>query len=112
MLKVDQRRSAEMRELRTADRTRQQQLIQTLTVMQSLQGQVQRIENKAKRCGRYEVLFMSGGSTRWQAEVSVRGVCQYEVRVRESVPIMGNNEAVGRRQKDQNTLRSCIMSGG
>ncbi|GKG32612.1 hypothetical protein Tco_0430122, partial [Tanacetum coccineum] len=32
--------SAEMRELRTADRTRQQQLIQTLTVMQSIQGQM------------------------------------------------------------------------
>ncbi|GKG60129.1 hypothetical protein Tco_0609793, partial [Tanacetum coccineum] len=40
MLKADQRRSAEMRELRTVDRTRQQQLIQTLTVTQSLQGQV------------------------------------------------------------------------
>ncbi|GKE29624.1 putative reverse transcriptase domain-containing protein, partial [Tanacetum coccineum] len=39
MLKADQRRSAEMRELRTANHTRQQQLIQTLTVMQSLQGQ-------------------------------------------------------------------------
>ncbi|GJS18638.1 putative reverse transcriptase domain-containing protein [Tanacetum coccineum] len=39
MLKADQRRSAEMRELRIADHTRQQQLIQTLTVMQSLQGQ-------------------------------------------------------------------------
>ncbi|GKF19064.1 hypothetical protein Tco_0067702, partial [Tanacetum coccineum] len=38
MLKAYHRRSAEMRELRTADRTRQQQLIQTLTVMQSLQG--------------------------------------------------------------------------
>ncbi|GKF65036.1 hypothetical protein Tco_0188484, partial [Tanacetum coccineum] len=40
MLKANHRRSAEMRELRTADHTRQQQLIQTLTVMQSLQGQV------------------------------------------------------------------------
>ncbi|GJY45472.1 hypothetical protein Tco_0434535 [Tanacetum coccineum] len=40
MLKADQRRSAEMRELRTTDHTRQHQLIQTLTVMQSLQGQV------------------------------------------------------------------------
>ncbi|GKE90798.1 hypothetical protein Tco_1571893, partial [Tanacetum coccineum] len=37
MLKADHRRYAEMRELRTADHTRQQQLIQTLTVMQSLQ---------------------------------------------------------------------------
>ncbi|GJS13716.1 putative reverse transcriptase domain-containing protein [Tanacetum coccineum] len=35
--RTDHRRSAEMRELRTADHTRQQQLIQTLTVMQSLQ---------------------------------------------------------------------------
>ncbi|GKB32797.1 hypothetical protein Tco_0872198 [Tanacetum coccineum] len=40
MLKGDHRRSAEMRKLRTADYTRQHQLIQTLTVMQSLQGQV------------------------------------------------------------------------
>ncbi|GKB57457.1 putative reverse transcriptase domain-containing protein [Tanacetum coccineum] len=38
---LDQRRSAEMRELRTADHTRQQQLIQTLIVMQSLQGQIE-----------------------------------------------------------------------
>ncbi|GKD66987.1 hypothetical protein Tco_1309095, partial [Tanacetum coccineum] len=40
MLKANQRRSAEMRELRTADHTRQQQLIQTLTIMQSLQREV------------------------------------------------------------------------
>ncbi|GJY45281.1 hypothetical protein Tco_0434344, partial [Tanacetum coccineum] len=40
MLKADHRRSAEMRELRTTDRTRQQQLIPTLTVMQSLQREV------------------------------------------------------------------------
>ncbi|GJU00877.1 hypothetical protein Tco_1111215 [Tanacetum coccineum] len=40
MLKADHRRSAAMRELRTSDRTRQQQLIQTLTVMQSLQREV------------------------------------------------------------------------
>ncbi|GJS79525.1 hypothetical protein Tco_0729406 [Tanacetum coccineum] len=37
MLKADQRRSVEIRELRITDHTRQ--LIQTLTVMQSLQGQ-------------------------------------------------------------------------
>ncbi|GJS88238.1 putative reverse transcriptase domain-containing protein [Tanacetum coccineum] len=42
----DHRRSAEMRELRTADRTRQQQLIQTLTVIQSLQGQVTILHGK------------------------------------------------------------------
>ncbi|GJU02778.1 hypothetical protein Tco_1113116 [Tanacetum coccineum] len=41
MLKADHRRSARMRELRTTDRTRQQQLIQTLTMMQLLQGQGQ-----------------------------------------------------------------------
>ncbi|GKF31979.1 hypothetical protein Tco_0101777, partial [Tanacetum coccineum] len=46
MLKADQRRSAEMRELRTADRTQQQQLIQTLTVMQSLQGQVTTLQGQ------------------------------------------------------------------
>ncbi|GJZ65465.1 putative reverse transcriptase domain-containing protein [Tanacetum coccineum] len=40
ILKADHRRSAEMRELRIANRTRQQQLIQTLTVMQSLQEKV------------------------------------------------------------------------
>ncbi|GJR81788.1 hypothetical protein Tco_0152573 [Tanacetum coccineum] len=40
------RRSAEMRELRTADHTRQQQLIQTLTVMQSLQGQVTTLQGQ------------------------------------------------------------------
>nr|GEY35248.1 hypothetical protein [Tanacetum cinerariifolium] len=39
MLRADHIRSAEIRGLRTADRTRQQQLIQTLTVMQTLQGQ-------------------------------------------------------------------------
>ncbi|GKE38425.1 hypothetical protein Tco_1461830 [Tanacetum coccineum] len=39
-LKADHRRSAEMRELRTTDHTQHQQLIQTLTVMQSLQGHV------------------------------------------------------------------------
>ncbi|GKB84131.1 hypothetical protein Tco_0956403 [Tanacetum coccineum] len=40
MLKADHMRSIEMRELRTANRTIQQQLIQTLIVMQTLQGQV------------------------------------------------------------------------
>ncbi|GJZ79262.1 hypothetical protein Tco_0644099 [Tanacetum coccineum] len=40
MLKAEHRRSVEMTKLRTADRTRQQQLIQTLIVMQSLQRQV------------------------------------------------------------------------
>ncbi|GJX23985.1 hypothetical protein Tco_0228430 [Tanacetum coccineum] len=46
MLKADHRRSAEMRELRTADHTRQQQLIQTLTVMQSLQGHVTTLQGQ------------------------------------------------------------------
>nr|GEY97916.1 reverse transcriptase domain-containing protein [Tanacetum cinerariifolium] len=39
MLKADHRRFAEIRGLRITDRTRQRQLIQTLTVMQSLQRQ-------------------------------------------------------------------------
>ncbi|GKG57753.1 hypothetical protein Tco_0587351, partial [Tanacetum coccineum] len=38
ILKADHRSSAEIRELRTADHTRQQQLIQTLIVMQLLHG--------------------------------------------------------------------------
>nr|GFB05693.1 hypothetical protein [Tanacetum cinerariifolium] len=37
MLRADHKRSAEIRGLRTADRTQQQQLIQTLIVMQTLQ---------------------------------------------------------------------------
>nr|GEY40568.1 putative reverse transcriptase domain-containing protein [Tanacetum cinerariifolium] len=41
MLRADHKRSAKIRGLRTADRTRQQQLIPTLTMMQSLQGQGQ-----------------------------------------------------------------------
>ncbi|GJT14310.1 reverse transcriptase domain-containing protein [Tanacetum coccineum] len=45
MLKADQR-SAEIRELRTDDHTRQQQLIQTLTMMQSLQGQVTTLQGQ------------------------------------------------------------------
>ncbi|GKC35714.1 hypothetical protein Tco_1048098 [Tanacetum coccineum] len=43
---LDQRRSAEIGELRTSDHTRQQQLIQTLTVMQSLQGQVTTLQRQ------------------------------------------------------------------
>ncbi|GJS04148.1 putative reverse transcriptase domain-containing protein [Tanacetum coccineum] len=46
MLKADHRRSAEMRELRTTDCTQHQQLIQTLTVMQSLQGQVTTLQGQ------------------------------------------------------------------
>ncbi|GKG38420.1 hypothetical protein Tco_0460132, partial [Tanacetum coccineum] len=41
MLKADHRRSAEIKELRTAE-----QLIQTLTVMQSLQGQVTTLQGQ------------------------------------------------------------------
>ncbi|GJS05147.1 hypothetical protein Tco_0321655 [Tanacetum coccineum] len=46
MLKAYHRISAGMRELRTADRTRQQQIIQTLTVMQSLQGHVTTLQGQ------------------------------------------------------------------
>ncbi|GKE44985.1 hypothetical protein Tco_1472269, partial [Tanacetum coccineum] len=89
--------------------------------------------------GKYEVQTdmsadMSVRGTRWQVEVSVRGtrycsrwrlanqrymasgVCQseevcvrYKVSVFGSVPIIGNNVAVGEEQKDQNTLRSSNM---
>ncbi|GKC91748.1 hypothetical protein Tco_1152397, partial [Tanacetum coccineum] len=45
--------------------------------------------------------------------VSMRKACvRNEVRVHGSVPIIGNNEAVGGEQKDYNILRSCNMSGG
>ncbi|GKB91720.1 hypothetical protein Tco_0963992 [Tanacetum coccineum] len=47
MMKAYQRRSAEMRELRTANHTRHQHLIQTLTVMQSLQGHVTTLQGQA-----------------------------------------------------------------
>ncbi|GJY13357.1 hypothetical protein Tco_0382666 [Tanacetum coccineum] len=46
---ADHRRSVEMREFRVdrlTDHTRQQQLIQTLTVMQSLQGQVTTLQGQ------------------------------------------------------------------
>nr|GEV57559.1 hypothetical protein [Tanacetum cinerariifolium] len=46
MLRADHRRSAEIKGLRIADRTRQQQLIQTLTVMQTLQGQVTTLQGQ------------------------------------------------------------------
>nr|GEY18250.1 hypothetical protein [Tanacetum cinerariifolium] len=46
MLCADHRRSAEIRGLRTADRTRQQHLIQTLTVMQTLSGQVTTLQGQ------------------------------------------------------------------
>ncbi|GKG58421.1 hypothetical protein Tco_0592200, partial [Tanacetum coccineum] len=46
MLKADHRRSKETRELRTADRTQQQQLIQILTAMQSLQGHVTTLQGQ------------------------------------------------------------------
>ncbi|GJR11149.1 hypothetical protein Tco_0793801 [Tanacetum coccineum] len=40
LLETDRGRSEEMRELRVADHTRQQQIIQTLTVMQTLQREM------------------------------------------------------------------------
>ncbi|GJR93864.1 hypothetical protein Tco_0266038 [Tanacetum coccineum] len=46
ILKADHRRFAEMRVLRIAVHTRQQQLIQTLIVMQSLQGQVTTLQGQ------------------------------------------------------------------
>nr|GEW97334.1 DNA-binding protein HEXBP-like [Tanacetum cinerariifolium] len=49
MLRADHRRFAETRGLRIADRTRQQQLIQTLTVMQSLQRQVTPLQGQGQQ---------------------------------------------------------------
>ncbi|GJV23416.1 hypothetical protein Tco_1376111 [Tanacetum coccineum] len=62
MLKADHRRSAEMRELRTANRTRKQQLIQTLTVMHSLQGQVTTLQG--------QVTALQGHVTALQGQVT------------------------------------------
>ncbi|GJX01144.1 hypothetical protein Tco_0185057 [Tanacetum coccineum] len=49
-----------------------------------------------------------------QSFKGLEGVCQSEEVgfAMDSLPIIGNNEAVGGWQKDQNTLRSCNMSGG
>ncbi|GKD23163.1 hypothetical protein Tco_1224866 [Tanacetum coccineum] len=51
-----------------------------------------------------------------QDQYEVPGVCQSEVGVWRSEallwPIIGNNDVVGRWQKDQNTLRSSNMSSG
>ncbi|GJS15835.1 hypothetical protein Tco_0410307 [Tanacetum coccineum] len=72
MLKADHRRSAEMRELRTTDHTRQQQLIQTLTVMQSLQGQVTILQG--------QVTALQGHVTALQGQQGpVRGPAQLEL---------------------------------
>ncbi|GKA48646.1 hypothetical protein Tco_0741604 [Tanacetum coccineum] len=76
MMKADHRRSAEMRELRTADRTRQQQLIQTLTVMQSLQrevtpllGQVTTLQGQVTAL-RGQVVALQGQVTALQGKVT------------------------------------------
>ncbi|GJS80351.1 hypothetical protein Tco_0730232, partial [Tanacetum coccineum] len=61
MLKANQRRSAKMRELRTADHTRHKQLIQTLTMMQSLQGQGQ--QGPVGRPAQPELLEEAGSSS-------------------------------------------------
>ncbi|GKE39484.1 hypothetical protein Tco_1462889, partial [Tanacetum coccineum] len=46
MLQVDHRRQAEIAALQTFDHTRQEQLVQTLTLMQSLQGQVTTLQGQ------------------------------------------------------------------
>ncbi|GJX03938.1 hypothetical protein Tco_0189854 [Tanacetum coccineum] len=46
MLQADHRRQAEIAALQTFDRTRQEQLVQTLTLMQSLQGQVTTLQGQ------------------------------------------------------------------
>ncbi|GKD86507.1 hypothetical protein Tco_1357661, partial [Tanacetum coccineum] len=71
------RRPAEMRELRTADRTRQQQLIQTLIVMQSLQrevtlllGQVTTLQGQVTAL-QGQVVVLQGHVTALQGQVTV-----------------------------------------
>nr|GFB84903.1 hypothetical protein [Tanacetum cinerariifolium] len=62
ILRADHRRFAEIRGLSTADRTRQQHLIQTLTVMQSLQRQVTPLQG--------EVTTLQGQVTTLQGQVT------------------------------------------
>nr|GEV38695.1 putative reverse transcriptase domain-containing protein [Tanacetum cinerariifolium] len=60
MLRGDHRTSAKIRGLRTVDRTRQQQLIQTLTVMQSLQGQVTILQGQVTALQGQELALLCG----------------------------------------------------
>ncbi|GJX70778.1 hypothetical protein Tco_0307949, partial [Tanacetum coccineum] len=72
-----------------------------------------RWQNMAVRGGstRYEVLFqVAAGQS--ECDTWHLACVRYEVSVYGSMPIIGNNVAVGGEQKDQNTLRSSNMSGG
>ncbi|GJU59677.1 hypothetical protein Tco_1237443 [Tanacetum coccineum] len=67
-----------MRKLRTTDRTRQKQLIQTLTVMQSLQGQVTTLQG--------QVTALQGQVTALQGQQGpARGLAQPELQKTENV---------------------------
>ncbi|GJX52509.1 hypothetical protein Tco_0280878 [Tanacetum coccineum] len=50
LLKTDHGRREEMRELRAADRTRHQQIIQTLTIMQTLQREIIPLRDWSPHC--------------------------------------------------------------
>ncbi|GKE93920.1 hypothetical protein Tco_1575015 [Tanacetum coccineum] len=86
MLKADQRRSTKMRELRTTDHTRQQQLIQTLTVMLSLQREVTLLLGQVTTL-QGQVTALQGQVTALQGQVTVlqgqqgpvRGLAQPEL---------------------------------
>ncbi|GKG33714.1 hypothetical protein Tco_0433873, partial [Tanacetum coccineum] len=67
MLKAYHRRSAEMRELRTTARIRQQQLIQTLTVIQSLQGKVTTLQGQVTTLQGLGYRTAGIAGTRWRS---------------------------------------------
>ncbi|GJX01245.1 reverse transcriptase domain-containing protein [Tanacetum coccineum] len=93
MLKADQRRSAEMRELRTTNHTRQQQLIQTLTVMQSLQGQVTKLQG--------QVAPLQGQVTILQGQQGLTGVHSDTVELPEAVLGSSGTDVIGYNQRFQ-----------
>nr|GEY57937.1 putative reverse transcriptase domain-containing protein [Tanacetum cinerariifolium] len=72
MLRADHRRSAEIRGLRTTDRTRHQQLIQTLTVMQSLQGHMNTLQGQVTAL-QGQVITLQGQVTALQGQQGPAG---------------------------------------
>nr|GFA78143.1 hypothetical protein [Tanacetum cinerariifolium] len=73
VLRADHRRFTEIRGLRTADRTRQQHLIQTLTVMLSLQRQVTPLQGHVTTL-QGQVTILQGQITALQGQTILLGL--------------------------------------
>ncbi|GKF02532.1 hypothetical protein Tco_0029455 [Tanacetum coccineum] len=102
MLKADHRRSAEMRELRTANRTRKQQLIQTLTVMHSLQGQVTTLQGQVTAL-QGQVTALQGQVTTLQGQQGpAGGLAQPELLEEASMIDQGVTAALAARDANRN----------